>query len=133
MSVFTLNIIIASAHLLPVFLTSDACNIIIMMMGATIAVMVVSEVSRKVFNKLKYRKRGMRSMMTIKEWIKSSIKFDTDHQLNPGQHRPKQTNKQTDKIKIAVAGDTLPQRGEDTPFASAISAPDAYSAPRILF
>ena len=83
-SVFTLNLIISSAHLMPVFLTADALNIIIMMVGATITVMVVYEESRKVCKKYKWRKRGMRSIMTIIEWIKFRIKSDTNRQLNPG-------------------------------------------------
>ena len=33
--------------------------------------------------------------MRIIEWIKSRIKYDTDHQLISGKHSLKQTNKQT--------------------------------------
>ena len=35
----------------------------------------------------------MRSIMTITEWIKSRIKYDTDHQLTPGRHRTKKNCK----------------------------------------
>ena len=35
----------------------------------------------------------MSSIMTITEWIKSRIKYDTDHQLTSGRHSPKQINK----------------------------------------
>ena len=31
--------------------------------------------------------------MTISEWIKSRIKYDTEHKLTYGQHNTKQTNK----------------------------------------
>ena len=51
MSVFALHLIIASEHLLPEFLIVDALNIIIIMMGATITVMVVSEVANKIGKK----------------------------------------------------------------------------------
>ena len=39
----------------------------------------------------------MRSIMTISEWIKSRIKYYTDHKLTSGKHRPKQTNKKNRK------------------------------------
>ena len=88
-----LNLILASAHLLPEFLTEYALNIIIIMMGDTITVMVVSEGARKICKKYKWQIRGMRSIMTISEWIKSRIKSDTDHKLASVQHRPKQIKK----------------------------------------
>ena len=68
-----------------------------MMMGATITVIFVSEGSRKVCKKYKWRKRGMRSIMRITEWIKSRVKSDTNHQLTSGQHMPKQIDKQNRK------------------------------------
>ena len=60
LGVFTLNVIIAISHLLPAFLASDALNIIIIMiMGATTTVMVVSEGARKTCKKLKWKKKGI--------------------------------------------------------------------------
>ena len=35
----------------------------------------------------------MRSIIKISEWIKSRIKFDTDHKLTSGHNRPHQTQK----------------------------------------
>ena len=58
MGVFMLNLIIASAHLLPEFLISDALNIIIMMMAATITVMIVSKKASKTCKKTKVSKKG---------------------------------------------------------------------------
>ena len=69
-------------------------------MGATITVMVVSERTRKVCKKYKWRKRGMRSKMTIIEWIKSRIKSDTNHQITSGQHSTEQTNKHNHKCGV---------------------------------
>ena len=48
LGVFTLNLTITSYHLLPEFLIADTLNIIIMMIGETIAMMVESEVARKI-------------------------------------------------------------------------------------
>ena len=65
MGVFTLNLIIDSANLIPAFLIADNLNIIIIMIGETITVMVVSGESRKTCKKYKWWKRGVRSIMTI--------------------------------------------------------------------
>ena len=65
MGVFTLKLIISSAHLLPEFLTAYALDIIIMMVGENITVMVVYEGARRVCKNYKCQKRGMRSIMTI--------------------------------------------------------------------
>ena len=65
MGIFTLNLIIYSAHLIPALLIADTLNIIIIMIGETITVMVVSGESRKTCKKYKWWKRGVRSIMTI--------------------------------------------------------------------
>ena len=44
---FALNFIVSSSHLLPVFLTTDEINIIVIMMGDTITVMMLYEGYRK--------------------------------------------------------------------------------------
>ena len=93
LGVFTLTLIIASAHLLPVLLTADNLNIIIMIMGETITMMFVSEGASKTCKKYKLHKRGIRSSMPIYELIKSRIKFDTDLRLNFKRHRPHQSHK----------------------------------------
>ena len=98
LGVFTLNLIISSAQLLPAFFTAHALNIIIVMIGSTITVIVVSEGSKKTRKKYKWRKRGMRSIMMVLKWIKSRIKYDRDHKLTFGRHRTnqsKQTQSQT--------------------------------------
>ena len=74
-------------------MTADALNIIITIMGATTTMVVVSEGDRKTCNRYKLRKRGMRSIMTISEWIKSWIIFDIDLRLTSGRHRPNQSQK----------------------------------------
>ena len=68
MGVFTLNLIIDSAHLLQKFMTTYYLNIIIIMVG-TITMVVVSKGARETFKIYKLLKRGMRSIMKIYEWI----------------------------------------------------------------
>ena len=62
-----LNLIIYSAHMLLALIKADDLNIIIIMKGATITVMVVSEGDRKTCKIYKRQKRGIRSIMTISE------------------------------------------------------------------
>ena len=93
MVVFTLNLIIDSTHLLLELLTEDSLNIIIIMMGSTITVMVITKVARKTCNKYKWNIIGMGYIMKISECIKSRIKFDTDHKLTSGRHRTHLTQK----------------------------------------
>ena len=93
LGVFTINLIISSDHLLPEFITSYELNIIIIMMGETITMIVFSKGSRKTCTRYKWQERGMRSIITILEWMKSSIKFDTYLKLTSGRHSPHQTQK----------------------------------------
>ena len=64
-----------------------------MMMVSTITEMVISEGSRNTCKKYKWRKRGMRYIMTISEWMKSRVKFDTYIKLTYGWHRLQQKQK----------------------------------------
>ena len=54
LGVFMINLIIASAQLLPSFMTSDSFNTIITIMGATVTTMVVSEVASKACKRYKF-------------------------------------------------------------------------------
>ena len=87
LGIFTLNLIIASVYKLPILLTSDALNTIIIIMGSTIAVMMVSKGSSNTCKGYNFNKRGMIDIMTISEWIKYRIKYDTVLRLTPKQHR----------------------------------------------